>query len=135
MVRRFIFTGLMVGMSLMLLACQSNLFNQSEKKLTQITKAYEGTIRWGRIENAYQVLLPELLEQTQIPTGLGNIRVTHYEVVTGPTMVTANQMTQTVLIQYLYNDEQKIRKILDKQVWIQPEEKGDWFRANPIPDM
>lgn len=135
MARRIILSALIIAMGFLLQSCKTNPFDKSGEKLTEITNSYEATMRWGRIENAYQFLLPELQEQAVIPAGLGNVRVTHYEVVSGPTQVSESRMTQLVLIQYLYRDQQVIKELLDKQVWDRPDGGEDWFRANPVPDM
>lgn len=117
----------------LLSGCQSMGEIKTEKQLKATLHLYNMTIRWGRIENAYQMLQPELLAKTTIPNGFENIRVIGYEVIGEPKPLSETSVTQTVSILYVYRDRQVQRQIMDQQLWEYDQKTESWSRANPIP--
>jgi len=103
----------------------------SEEKLRSALRSYEVTLRWGNIADAYKHLTPELLEKSEIPADLDNIKVTHYEVLSRP-QIEEDKAQQKVRIRYLHQDRQVIRSLIDNQYWTNLPDL-DWRRANPMP--
>lgn len=127
---------ILLGMLLMGLgACQTNPFKSGDAKLDDIMTAYKIAVRWGAIANTYQFLTPELRVTAEVPDNLDNIRVTTYQVVSGPGAISENLVTQTVLIEYVYQDQQVLKKLVDEQLWKYVEADDVWYRANPVPPM
>lgn len=120
---------------LLMVGCNSASISNSLKpeveKLREALRAYEVTLRWGKIEDVYGFLTQELKERTPIPAGLENIKVTDYEVLTPPT-INDDKAQQRVRIQYIHQDRQVVRSLIDQQIWNNSKEKG-WVRANPVP--
>jgi hypothetical protein len=122
-------------LALLLTGCLSMGKTKQENALKSALHSYNMTLRWGRIENAYGMLEPELLAKTTIPTNFSNIRVIGYEVLSGPTNLSETSATQTVAILFVYRDRQIQRQILDQQLWEYNPENETWHRANPIPEF
>jgi hypothetical protein len=117
-----------------LLGCQSIPIDSPKvEALNQALHQYEVALRWGNIPDAYQMLTPELLAKTTVPAGLDNIKVTHYEILSQPTL-SGDQAMQTVKIRFLHQDRQVIRTLTDRQLWTNHPDKG-WRRASPIPSF
>ena len=108
---------------------------QTIHDLEKTLYAYENTIRWGNLENAYAFLEPEIAAQTRIPTGLDNIRVTSYEVIKKPVLMDENTASQTAKISYVLQDRQVERNVIDNQTWRRKEGTKLWYRATPIMEL
>jgi hypothetical protein len=126
---------LILGMllSLLLPGCQSVQFKDRQSSLEDSLRAYDSTIRWGNIADAYAFLTPELAKQTPVPDGLENIRVTQYWQQGSPEMGD-NTASINVGIRYIHQDRQVERTLSDKQQWRFLEGVG-WRRSNPIPEF
>lgn len=124
-----------LAVALLLTACQvpSITDRARDNKLRTTLNSYESVIRWGTLEKAYGFLSPELSAKASIPAGLGNIRVTSYEHITGPRQLGEDRATQTVLIEYVEQDRQIVHRLTDQQVWQWVEDESTWQRVSPIP--
>ncbi len=97
---------------------------------------YEATIRWGRVQDAYAFLKPEMAREAKIPASLDSIQVTQYRVIAPPTFRDKTTATQTVAISYILLDSQVERTLIDQQLWQrEDEETRNWYRINPIPEL
>ncbi len=118
---------------LLLSGCQSMGEIKADKELKASLHLYNMILRWGRIEDAYAMLQPELLAKTTIPDDFENIRVIGYEVISEPTPLSETTVTQTAMILFVFRDRQIQRRIMDTQLWEYDPETNKWARANPIP--
>jgi len=108
---------------------------QSGVDLGSVLSKYETMVRWGSLEQTYGFLEPELAAKTRMQPGLDNIRITGYEVVMRPVLLSETTATQTVRISFVLQDRQVERTITDEQHWVSDEqETRHWWRANPIPE-
>lgn len=130
-VMRYIF--LIVVLSLGLTACQSLDLRRDARKLEQTLSTYATAVRWQPLASSYAFLDPKIQPET-LPDGLGNIRVTGYEVNAAPRQLAEDRVTQSVLIEYVLIDQQAVRSLVDQQLWVRSD-KGVWQRANPIPEF
>ncbi len=126
-------TFLIFALALSLAACVAPGTRQDELLIT--IRSYEGAIRWGRIEGAYEFLKPDPDNPIEIPQGLDQIKVTGYERLTPvvPTDEEKHRFRVTSAIRYVHVDRQVERNITDQQVWEWDAEAKRWWRANPIP--
>jgi len=108
---------------------------QSIVDLEKTLNAYESTIRWGRLEDAFAFLDPETHGQVSIPEGLDNIRVTEYHVIKRPALLDENRATQSVKISYVLEDRQVEHSFMDDQQWERKEGTRLWHRTDPIPEF
>ncbi|MCP3871458.1 MAG: hypothetical protein GY703_25810 [Gammaproteobacteria bacterium] len=125
---------LIILFSLSVASCQKVKNYQAGVDLDKVLMSYEGIVRWGSLEQAYGFLESELLAKTSIPTNLDNIRVTGYETVKRPILLSEDTAVQTAKISYVLRDQQIQRTILDEQFWKRIEDSRNWQRTNPIPD-
>lgn len=120
----------------LLSGCQTISERKQATVLEDTLRIYSGTIRWGSLEKAYAFRDPAGKDgPDEIPDDLGNIRVTSYEVIQGPTMTDEETAFQTVMIEYLHRDLQVIRRIQDKQLWRYNKEKESWMLASKVPQF
>jgi hypothetical protein len=102
--------------------------------LENVLRRYEASIRWTSGQQMHNFLPPEYDRQTLKPISR-NIRVTHYEVVQGPTMLGEDRAVQTAVIQYVFQDTQRLRELNDKQEWRYDDEAESWYLYSPIPEF
>jgi hypothetical protein len=115
-----------------LVACQTLGEHTRAETLETTLRNYEGSIRWTSGQQAYQYLPPDHKDKDYKPTSK-NIRVTHYEVVQGPTMLGEDKAIQTAVIQYVLQDSQVLKELVDKQQWGYDEEEEVWHLYSPVP--
>jgi hypothetical protein len=130
---------LVTTLALLFTGCESlspiKAFKDKDKQdsLTKTLHSYELTVRWGDMVQMYTFLEPDLASKTTQQENLNNIRVTSYDVVKGPAGISETQVLQTVKINYIHNDRQIQKTIVDNQEWIYHVENKEWRRTNPIP--
>jgi hypothetical protein len=125
---------LILGISLVLVlgACQSLSERKQADRLQEVLRNYEGVIRWGSVEQARNFQQPDKVTDEVIQP-VGVTRVTHYEVIQGPSMVDDETAIQTALIQYVFVDTQIVREIVDQQTWKYDKENEAWYLTTPLP--
>jgi hypothetical protein len=117
-----------------LVACQTLGEHTRAETLESTLRSYEASIRWTSGEQAYNFLPPDHKDKEYKPTSK-NIRVTHYEVVQGPTMLGEDKAIQTVVIQYVLQDSQVLKELIDKQQWGYDDEEEVWHLYSPVADF
>jgi PBP1b-binding outer membrane lipoprotein LpoB len=132
---------LVAALALLFTGCESlspiKAFKDKDKQdsLTKTLHSYELTVRWGDMVQMYTFLEPDLASKTIQQENLNNIRVTSYDVMKGPASISTTQVLQTVKINYIYNDRQIQKTIVDNQEWTYYVENKEWRRTNPIPKL
>ena len=124
--------GLLLA-SLLLSGCQSLDRKKQDKLLTQTLRTYESTLRWGDLRKAYSFLEPELATKTDVPSGLENIQVTGYEIVSPPVPMSEKSIMQVAHIQYVLKDQQMEKSITDQQLWEYNLEDQRWYLTSKVP--
>jgi len=132
---RYIASIILILLLALLGGCQTISERQSTISLESTLNAYGKVVRWGKIQQLYDFLSPELAAEATLPEGLDNIRVTGYEVMRNPVKVDETHATQSVSISYILRDRQVEHSIMDHQEWVLEPEKKLWYRANPIPEF
>jgi hypothetical protein len=117
-----------------LTACQTFGERKRAQSLQDTLRSYEASIRWHSGRHAAKFQDPQG-NVTESRTDHANIRVTGYEVVQGPTMLGDLQAVQTALIQYVMQDSQVVKELMDQQVWRYNEEETTWFLNSPVPEF
>lgn len=126
---------LLLAMTLLLTACQTNLTSSTPKQLVQRTMAFEDVVRWGALEKMVIFTKIDPSKPVVVPEGLGNVRVTGYELASGLVAVTPYRWKQSVVIDYVLTDRQIVRQLIDHQVWVSDDEGKNWYRENPLPQF
>lgn len=126
---------LLLAMTLLLTACQTNPQNSTPKQLVQRTMAFEDVVRWGALEKMVIFTKIDPNKPVIVPEGLGNVRVTGYELASGLAMVKPDRWKQTAVIDYVLTDRQIVRQLIDHQIWASDDEGKSWYRENPLPQF
>ncbi|MCU7842273.1 MAG: asparagine synthetase [Candidatus Thiodiazotropha sp. (ex Monitilora ramsayi)] len=125
-------TSLVLITTVLLMGCQTLSERKQADSLEEILRSYHAMIRWGSVEQARGFLDPKQAKESVDATP-GDLRVTHYEVVQGPTMVGSTQAVQTAFIQYVFEDSQIVREVMDRQTWEYDTASERWFLVSPPP--
>lgn len=125
-----------IQLSLILLLVLSGCKTMDEHKqvsaLEDTLRRYEGTIRWGNVDNAQGFRALDAAGDPPPPVR-ADLRVTSYEVVQGPTMLDETTAVQIAGIQYTFDERPVLRSIVDQQVWKYDEMKKLWQLQTPVP--
>ena len=120
-------------LSLLLVAgCQSLGERKQADALQEVLRDYQAVIRWGSLDQASQFLRPETASKAVLTPDRA-LRVTHYEVVQGPSMVEKGKAIQTAVIQYVFVETQVVREIVDRQVWEFNPQAQHWYLISSLP--
>lgn len=125
-------TSMILVSALLLMGCQTLSERKQADALNEILRSYHAMIRWGSVEQAKGFLEPNQAKG-YVDATPGDLRVTHYEVVQGPTMMDSNHAVQTAFIQYVFEDSQVVRELVDRQTWEYDKDSGHWFLISPLP--
>jgi len=122
---------------ILLAGCQSLEIKERQNSLEKVLNAYETAIRWSYIHQAYSLMKPELIKNTEIPQGLENIKVTQYEILKPAVIesIKSNIARQVVFISYVEKDRQKEKTITDHQLWEYDDDAGRWYLISEIPEF
>ena len=112
----------------LLVGCQTLSEKHQATVLEETLRKYEATMRWGSIQNARSYRVEDASFSSPINKEL---RIIHYEVVQGPTLIGEDKALQTVLIQYVFESSQSVKELVDQQVW--QYEDAQWMLQSPFP--
>lgn len=114
--------------------CLSVKEERRDNALQAATYRYHSAIRWGHFDAAQALRHPDQRADFTVPD-YSNIRVTAYEVVQPLTKVDENTATQVALIDYVHQDTQVVRRVIDTQRWGWDEETRGWWLLTPLPTL
>ncbi|MET0029277.1 MAG: asparagine synthetase [Candidatus Thiodiazotropha sp.] len=124
----------LVSLLIFVTACQTLGEHKRAETLESTLKRYEASVRWTSGSQLHNFLPPdETRNDPVINPDSKNIRVTHYEIVQGPSMLGEDRAVQTAVIQYVVQDIQVVRELTDQQDWHYDEEAESWYLYSPIP--
>jgi hypothetical protein len=129
--RRAAGVGLIIG--LVLTGCASLEKDRRAVGLEAATNAYQSALRWGDFESAMGLLSSELRRDEELPQDFKDLRITRYEVVQPPLIRADDTATQTVSIEYLFEYNQILRRVTDRQVWRWDEQEKAWWLQSGLP--
>ncbi len=129
--RRFVSLPL-VAFVLSLAACSTVEHAGLERKRTQQLQLYDHAVRWGELAASYDFLEPGL--EAQPPAGLDNVRVTGYEELSRMPRG-EHEFERRVKIEYVLEDRQQVKHLIDRQRWRYDAKKETWLRANRPPEF
>jgi hypothetical protein len=110
--------------------CQSMSERKRDESLHATLALYAKVLRWQGIEEQ-----GAMLANPSLAPRINDVKVTSYEVASPVVMRSENSATQTAVIEYLYQDSQIIKRIVDHQLWEYDSESQRWLRANAPPAM
>ena len=126
---------LIYSVLLFVAGCQSIVARDHIYRLNETLRLYEKSVRWNFFDEAYTFLKPEFADDARHHEDAENIKITSYEVISPPEQTDDFHAVQTVVVEFVYLDEQVVRKVIDQQLWEYSKESGGWMRANPIPEF
>lgn len=129
--RRVAIAGLFIV--LVLTGCASLEKDRHAMGLEAATNAYQSALRWGDFDTAMGLLAPELRKDEELPQDLTDLRITRYEVMQPPVIQADDSATQTVNIEYLFEYNQILRRVTDRQVWRWDEQDKAWWLQSGLP--
>ncbi len=113
--------------------CFSLSERTKENALENTLSKYRIAMRWGRWDTLMGF---RALKAPAMPDlNFDNIRITAYEVRQPPVPVGEQEVAQVVEIQYVLNDQQRLRKLYDKQEWRHDEETRQWTLYSVFPEF
>ncbi len=113
--------------------CQTIVDTDRSNKLNDTLRYYENSFRWSLLDEVYGYLSPEAAAETSFPENVENIKITSYEVIRPPFFTDELHAAQTVKIEFVFEDQQRVKKIVDDQQWEYRVAQSMWVRINPIP--
>ncbi|HEC15049.1 MAG TPA: hypothetical protein ENI99_00520 [Sedimenticola sp.] len=129
-------TGLiLLLLMIMLSGCETLAQREKSKALTSTLKSYATTLRWSYLRRAYGFMRPEELRKTKIPPELENIKITGYEVMEKAAPAGEDSVIQVVRIDYVEQDRQQQKSLMDRQLWEFDKEAGRWYLISGIPEF
>jgi hypothetical protein len=120
---------------LMLAGCAAVEKDRRAVRLQAATYGYQTALRWGSLETALGFLHPDRRSGQVVPESFKNLRVIGYEVLQPPIMQADGSATQTVIIDYLFEDTQVVRRVTDRQTWRWDEQVGAWWLDSGLPAL
>jgi hypothetical protein len=120
---------------LLLVGCAAVEKDRRALSLDSTTRAYLAALRWSDFEGAFGFLPPETRLQQELPAGFNDLRITRYEILKPPVITTDTQATQTVAIEYLYEYNQVVRRITDRQSWRWDDQAQAWWLESGLPEF
>lgn len=136
-IKRLVWLGSWVicfALMLQLTGCQTLAERKQNVRLENVLRTYEGVIRWGAVDQIGRYYHPES-QGAMLRLPEHKLRVTHYEVVQGPTVVEENRAIQTAVIQFVFVESQVVKEIIDQQTWEYVPEDERWYLVSPSPDF
>jgi len=106
---------------------------KKENALESTLSQYRTAMRWGHWQTLVGMRAPKAAAMPELD--LDNIRVTGYEIVQPPLPVDDTRVLQVVEVEYVLQDSQRLRKLVDEQEWRHDPEANKWLLHSPFPDF
>jgi len=106
--------------------------DQQASALLSTLDAYRETLRWGYWDAALEFLHPDTREKVDLAP-LKNVRVTGIEEVRAATITPENTAMRLVRIDYVLEDEQRVKQVLDRQDWRWDDTRKAWLLHSGLP--
>ncbi len=131
--RRFAALPLVFGLSL-LVGCGSAQKERMTNILFDNTNGYRESLRWGYYTAAVDFLHPDARGDIDFEV-LENVRVTSIEEVRPGVITPEHRVQRLVRIDYVLEDEQRLKHVLDRQDWRWDEPAKTWWLHSGLPDF
>lgn len=132
-VLRMTLVGLLVGV--LTAGCAALGQDRRFKALENAADGYRAALRWGDHDMALQALPAELRDGQASASELDGLRITRYDVLQPLVIHADGTATQTVAIEYLFERNQVLRRVTDRQTWRWEEGDKGWKLHSGLPDF
>ncbi len=102
--------------------------------LLSTADAYRETLRWGYWDAAVEFLHPDAQKELDL-SPLANVRVTGIEVVRAASITPESTAVRLVRIDFVLEDEQRVKQVLDRQEWRWDEQHKVWLLHSGLPQF
>jgi len=126
--------ALLLGLAavLALPGCANMERERKASALQASTNAYREALRWGYWRAAVELLHPDARADLDLEP-LENIRVTSLEVVRPMSITPDGKALRLVQIDYVLEDEQRVKRLLDRQDWRWDDSLAAWLLHSGLP--
>lgn len=124
--------GIIVLIALGISSCGQIKDDAKRIALENTLNGYRQAIRWGYLQAAAGFVSPE--QRTDLDTeALQNVRVTGYQVLQPGTIAPDDTAVQLVQIDYVLEDQQRLKKLTERQRWRYDPQTGAWWLESGLP--
>jgi hypothetical protein len=116
----------------MLSGCAGIEKDKQATALLASTNGYREALRWGYWQAAVEFLHPEARAQADLAP-LENVRVTGIEVLRPATITPEAHALRLVRIDYVLEDEQRVKQVIDRQDWRWDQDRKVWLLHSGLP--
>jgi hypothetical protein len=131
--RRFTVVHLVIGLGL-LAGCGGMKKDRMTETLFISTDGYRDSLRWGYYAAALDFLHPDARGDIDLEA-LENVRVTSIEEVRPGVITPEKRVERLVRIDYVLEDEQRLKHVLERQDWRWDEPRQAWWLHSGLPDF
>jgi hypothetical protein len=133
-VRKLLWVVGVAVLGALLVGCGSLEERKQMNAFKKDTRDYGRLLRWRGYEGAAQFLrTPDGAPIAVSTRGLGDIRVTSYEIVRSELAPDAKSATVAAVIDYYNERENRIRTLSDQQHWWYDEQAEKWYLDGNLP--
>ncbi len=122
-----------VAVFCVLAGCSAVEKDKRAVSLQAATNGYQSALRWGYYETAYNFLHPDLRKDKPPEDLFSGLRVTGYDVVQPLMMQDRENAIQVVVIDYLHEDRQVVKRLTDRQLWRWDDKLKSWQLQSGLP--
>jgi outer membrane biogenesis lipoprotein LolB len=122
-----LFSGLLLG------GCTTVEKETRDLSLQAAASAYQTALRWGYLDTAFGYLAPELRRGKGLPADFKDLRLTDYEILQPAMLTGEGEGTQIVGYEYLHDDRQVVKRLIDHQVWRYDPKIKNWWLVSGLP--
>lgn len=112
--------------------CAGMQESKQASALLSTADAYRKALRWGYWDAAVDFLHPAARKGLDL-SPLANVRVTGTEVVRATTITPQNTAAQLVRIDYVLENEQRVKQVIDRQDWRWDDSRNGWLLYSGLP--
>lgn len=115
-----------------LAGCATMEKDKQATALLATTNGYREALRWGYWQAAVEFLHPDTHAELDL-NPLENVRVTGIEVLRPATITPEAQALRLVRIDYVLEDEQRVKQLMDRQDWRWDQDRKVWLLHSGLP--
>lgn len=122
--------------------CKTLSETRQSDALTRTLRGYHAAVRWSDFAAVLSYHKYDLDDADQaaadpaplpLPEDYAHLRVTGYDVVYPPVQSSESTAQQMVLISYIDNNDQVLRRVQDRQTWLYDDKTKSWVITSPFP--
>lgn len=125
---------LMLLLALAAAGCKSLAERRKDAALEIALSSYRTAMRWGDWDGLLSLRHPQAPPLSE-DVHLDDVRVVSYEIRQPPVPIKKGRVGQVAEIRYVMTDEQRVRKLYDKQEWRYDAAANQWRLYSPLPEF